>query len=176
MITPAPGKLPADGKEVIPADLLQSDAVETAKIKALNVTEAKLAASLGFGLGVLRVARAKYDFGVDGGAQSAITLAENASIPDNAIIVGGIINSTVAVLSEGSGTVSVGTSAGSSATSIIGVTAKGDLSIDATLNSAATFAAPVKMTAAGLITATIGTADLTAGVIEITILYFVAAA
>lgn len=176
MVAPAPGKLPADGKEIIPADLLQDDAVETAKIKALNITEAKLAASMGFGLGVLRVARAKYDFDVDGGAQSAITLAENANIPDNAIIVGGIINSTVAVTSGGAGTVSIGTLAGSSATSIIGVTAKGSLTLDDVLNSDATFAAPVKMTAASVITATIGTADLTAGVIEITILYFVAAA
>ena len=43
-LTPAPGKLPADGKEIIPAALLQDDAVETAKIKDLNVTTGKLAA------------------------------------------------------------------------------------------------------------------------------------
>ena len=55
-LTPAPGKLPADGKEIIPAALLQDDAitaakiasnaVETAKIKDSNVTLAKLAAGI----------------------------------------------------------------------------------------------------------------------------------
>ena len=56
MVTPAPGKIDAAGKEIIPAELLQSDAietakikndaVETAKIKDSNVTLAKLAAGI----------------------------------------------------------------------------------------------------------------------------------
>ncbi len=140
------------------------------------IAESKLAASSGFGLGVLRVARAKYDFAVDGGAMGAIIPATNAIIPDNAIIVGCTINSTTAVTSLGAATVSIGTSAGSSATSLLGVTGKASFSLDALLNSAATFAAPVKMTAVGSINITVGTADLTAGVIEVTVLYFVAGA
>lgn len=52
-LTPAPGTLPADGKGIIPASLLQDDAVETAKIKALNVTIAKLEATLTKGFAVV---------------------------------------------------------------------------------------------------------------------------
>jgi hypothetical protein len=145
-----------------------------------NSTSASFAAvaTLGggsIGTAALRVAHAKYDFSVDGGAIGAITPASTASIPANAIIVGGTINPTTAVTSAGSATVSVGTSAGSSATALLGATAKASLSIDALLNSTATFAAPVKMSAAGNINITVATAALTAGVIEVFVLYYVAA-
>ena len=126
--------------------------------------------------GGIRVARAKYDFDVDAGAISTITPATNETIPDNAIIIGGTINSTTAVTSAGAATISVGTSAGSGTASLIGLTAVASYSIDATLNSVATFAAPVKMTAAGSITLTVAVADLTAGVIEVNVMYFVALA
>jgi hypothetical protein len=124
----------------------------------------------------LRVARAKYSFAVDSGAQGLITPADSDTIPDNAIIVGGTINSTTAVTSDGSATVSIGTSAGSSTTSIKAATAKASYSADAVLNAVPVFATPVKLTAAGTITFTIGTADLTAGVIEVFLFYVVAAA
>jgi len=144
--------------------------------QAGKIEEEDIVASSGFGLGVLRIARAKYSFAVDGGAISTITPATNATIPDNAIIVGGTINSTTAATSGGSATIAVGTSAGSSTTSLLAATAVASFSADAKLNSAATFAAPVKMTAAGSITLTVATATLTAGIIEVTVLYFVAAA
>lgn len=124
----------------------------------------------------LRVARAKYDFTVDGGAQGLITPTDSDTLPDNAIIVGGQINSTTAVTSDGSATVAIGTSAGSSATAIKGATGKASYSADALLNVVPTFAAGVKLTAAGTITFTIGTADLTAGVIEVFLFYVVPAA
>lgn len=123
---------------------------------------------------VLEVAHAVYDFSVDGGALGAITPALNALIPANAIIIGSTINPTTAVTSLGSATVAVGTTAGSSATSLLTATAKASLSIDALVNGAATFAAPVKMSAAGQIQITVGTAALTAGVIEIFVFYVVA--
>ena len=162
-------------KQVTSYRILDSQ-VMTADIADANVTEAKIVASSGTGLGLPRVARAKYDFATDGGAISTITPALNSTIPNDAVIVGGTINSTTAATSGGSATIAVGTSAGSSTTSILGATAVGSFTTDAVLNSAATFAAPVKMTAAGSITITIATADLTAGVIEITVVYFVAAA
>lgn len=124
----------------------------------------------------LRVAYAKYDFATHGGAQSTIAPSNSSTIPDNAIIVGGTLNSTAAVTSSGSATVAVGTSAGSSTTSIKGATGKATWSADATLNVVPVFATPVKMTAAGTITFTIGTADLTAGTIEAWVFYVVAAA
>jgi hypothetical protein len=124
----------------------------------------------------LRVAHATYDFATHGGAQGLISPTNSDTIPDNAIIVGGTINSTTAVLSLGSATVAVGTSAGSSTTAMKGATGKASLSLDAVLNVVPVFATPVKMTAEGTITFTIGTADLTAGVIEVWLLYVVAAA
>lgn len=119
-------------------------------------------------------AKAIYDFAVDGGAATTITPKNNSIIPNNAVIVGGSVNVTTAVLSTGSATVGVGTSAGSSTTAILGATAKASLSIDARLNAVPVFATPVKLTAAGLITVTVGTEVLTAGVMEITLLYYVA--
>lgn len=155
---------------------IDSDAVTTIKILDANVTEPKIVASSSTGLGVLRVARAKYSFAVDGGAISTITPNLNATIPDNAIIIGGSINSTTAPTSGGLATISFGTSAGSSATSLLGITAIATFTLDSTINSVATFAAPVKMTASGSITLTIADFVLTAGIIEVTLLYFVAAA
>jgi len=76
----------------------------------------------GTGIGNMLMARARYDFSVDGGAVGAITPKLGCSLPDNAVIVGGTINSTTAVLSGGAATVSVGTTAGSSATSILAAT------------------------------------------------------
>lgn len=123
----------------------------------------------------MNVAHAIYSFAVDGGAIGAITPVSTVIIPANAIIVGATINSTTAVTSAGSATVSVGTTAGSSASSILAATAKASLSIDALINGVPVFATPVKMTAAGSINVTVGTAVLTAGLIEIFVYYTVAA-
>ena len=169
------GAAGAAAEQTLSGDVTVTNA-GVSSIGATKVIEAKISASLDIGLGVLRVARAKYNFATEGGVIGTITPALNATIPDNAIIVGGCINSTTAATSGGAATIAVGTSAGSSTTSIIGVTAVASYSADARLNSVATFAAPVKMTAAGSVTITVATADLTAGVIEVTLLYFVAAA
>lgn len=149
-----------------------------AAIPAGSITEAQLTVPTDFGLGALRVARARYSFATDGGAVSTITPAagSNATIPNNAIIIGGTINSTSAATSAGAATIAVGTSAGSSTTSILGATAVASFGADALINSVATFAASVKLTAAGSITFTIGAFDLTAGIIEVSVLYYVAAA
>lgn len=128
------------------------------------------------GTSELRVARAIYSFAVDGGTTGLITPKQTVILPDNAVIVGGTVNSTGAVTSAGSATLSVGTSAGSSASAILAATGKASLSADAVLNAVPVFATPVKLSAAGAITVTVGTADLTAGVVEVTLLYYVAAA
>lgn len=123
----------------------------------------------------LRVAHAKYDFAVDGGVTGLITPVDADTIPDNAIMVGGTINSPTAVTSDGSATLAIGTAAGSAADAIKDATAKASYSADALLDVVPTFDVPVKMTAAGRITFTIGTADLTAGVVEVWVFYVVAA-
>jgi hypothetical protein len=139
-----------------------------AQVQTLYSTNGSVA-----GTGALQVAHATYNFAVDGGgAPGLITPAANATIPINAIIIGGTINSTTAGAGA-SATVSVGTSAGSSATSLLAATAIGSFSTNAKLNSAATLAAPVKMSAAGSITITSAVAALTAGVFEIFVYYVV---
>jgi hypothetical protein len=123
----------------------------------------------------LYVAKAVLNFAVDGGAIGAITPALSDTIPANAIMVGGTVNSTTAVTSAGSATVSIGTSAGSSATSILAATGKASFTLDALLNAVPVFATPVKMTAAGQITFSVAVAALTAGIIEVFVYYVVPA-
>lgn len=129
-----------------------------------------------FGLSALGIARAKYDFAVDGGAISTITLATNAIIPDNAIIIVGVVNSVAACTSGGAATIAVGTSAGSSSSSILAAEPVASFSLDAMLPVIPLIATPIKLTAAGQVTITIADFALTAGVIEISLIYIQAAA
>lgn len=138
-------------------------------------TRGSSANSPAIGTNNMQVAHALYSFAVDGGVIGAITPVSTASIPANAIMVGATINSTTAVTSAGSATVSVGTTAGSSATAILAATGKASFTTDALLNGVPVFATPVKMSAAGNIDITVGTAALTAGIIEIFVYYTVAA-
>lgn len=128
-----------------------------------------------FGLGLPRVARAKYDFSVDGGVSGLITpgAAYNSIIPANAIVIGGFLNVTTALTSGGSATISLGTSAGSSATAIKAATAVATYALNAILAVVPVFtaASAFKMSAAGSITLTVAVADLTAGVMEMNLLY-----
>jgi predicted RecA/RadA family phage recombinase len=121
----------------------------------------------------VKVAHAYYDYAVDGGA--TCTPANSDTIPDNAVVFGGAINSIVAPTASGSATVSIGTAAGSAADSILTATAKASLTIDKVTVPTAV-ATPFKMTAAGKINVTIATGPLTAGVIEVWVLYTVASA
>ena len=121
----------------------------------------------------VRVAHALYDYSVDGGA--TCTPANSDTIPDNAVVFGGVVNSTAAVTASGSATVAIGTAAGSASNSILTATGKASLGLDAVV--APTCAAtPFKMTAAGKINVTVATGPLTAGVIEVWALYTTAAA
>lgn len=122
----------------------------------------------------LFLAKAIYDFSVDGGAISTITPVQTVELPDNAIIVGGTVNSTTACTSGGSATVSIGTSAGSSTTALLAATAVASLSADARINVVPVFATPVKLTAKGNVTFSIATATLTAGIIEVNLIYYIA--
>jgi 3-oxoacyl-ACP reductase-like protein len=127
------------------------------------------------GLEVLGVAHAVYNFAVDGGAISTIVPALNAVIPINALIVGASVNSPTAVTGTAGALVAIGTSAGSSAASILAATAITAFTLDAVaFSTVPTFAAPVKMTAAGSIAVTPSVHALTAGVIEIFVYYVVA--
>jgi len=117
----------------------------------------------------VRVARMLYDFTVDGGAISTITPAISDTIPKDAIVFGGTLNSTVAPVGA-SATVAIGTVAGSASNSILTATAITSLTLDAVLKVTCT-ATPFKMTAAGKMTVTIATTALTAGQIEAWVIY-----
>lgn len=166
-------------------DLVQftdSNDVVIAKINAAGqlvmVAQASLPDPFGLG-GSIKMARMKYSFAVDGGAQGLITpgAAFNSVIPDNAIILGGMLNPTTAPVGV-SATLAFGTSAGSAANSLKAATAITSFTLDAlvALVPLWTAATAFKMTAAGSLTMTIATTDLSAGVIELTVFYYVAAA
>ena len=128
----------------------------------------------------LKVAHARYDFAVHGGAISTITLSDpngRNMIPQNAIILGGTIDIITQLGSGGSATIAIGTSAGSSSSSIKGATAVASWTVGqlvaVPIFTAATY---VKMTALGSLTATIATATLNAGVFEVHLLYVVSSA
>lgn len=135
-------------------------------------TKASLTAAAPVGVSGLRVGHAIWDFSIDGGSHTTnsglITPAQNVSLPANAIIVGGFAKAGTALVGSGA-TVSIGTSAGLSATALLGSTAGAlaNWAADAIIALVPTLASPKEMTAAGSITITIGTADLSAGQIEI---------
>ena len=124
------------------------------------------------GISCLAMAKVIYDFAVDGGAASAITPKQNVELPANAVIIAGTIVATSGVTSGAGANVTIGTSAGSSASAILGSTAKGSLTTGAVVNAVPVFATPVKLTAKGKVTIT-PDAILTGGVVEINLFYFV---
>lgn len=126
------------------------------------------------GLGLLGNAKVTYDFAVDGGAVSTITPTDSPELPSKSIILGGTIDITTTLTSGGAATIALGTSAGSSTTSLKGATAvaswtAGQLAL-VPVFTAATY---VKLTAAGKPTLTIATAALTAGKFDINLVYIV---
>jgi hypothetical protein len=143
-----------------------------ASVTAPNFTDKGISNSPAAGFVVFdgfRVARARYEFDIDGDplAPGLITLANSDTIPNGAIIVGATLYTSTAF--AGATNVGVGTSAGSSATSIKASTAIASLT--GAVNGSVTFAAPVHMTAAGTVTITSTVAALTAGVMDILIYY-----
>jgi hypothetical protein len=120
----------------------------------------------------VKVAHMLYNFAVDGGA--SCTPQNSDTIPANAVVFGGVVNSTTPLAAAGAATLSIGTTAGSGAASILAATVKGSLGADAVLASAAA-AAPFKMSAAGQLAVAIATGPLTAGVVEAWVLYAIAA-
>jgi len=127
-----------------------------------------------------QVCHATYNFAVDGGAVATITPAKNCTIPVNAVVYNVSVNSTTAVTSGGAATVAVGISGGGgTTTSLVGATAKASLTANAFIQGTPvpqTASTWVKMaTTTGTVTATVATAALTAGVIEVYVFYFVSA-
>lgn len=120
----------------------------------------------------VRTIRARYDFAVDGGAVGDIDLTKVASVPANAVILGGFVEVDTAPTSGGSATIAVK------------VEGAGDMVAAAAIGGAPwstagrksiipafTGATAVKTTAVRKVQATIATAALTAGAFDVVIVY-----
>jgi hypothetical protein len=148
-------------------------------IGAGKVLESMLAAASAVGLGTVRVAHMKYDFAVDGGVAGEIIPSGSPTLPSKAIIIGGIANVTTALLAAGgAANVSIGTHAGSAADSLKAATAKATYALNALLALTPVFtaASSFKMSASGQMSITVDTNNLTAGVMEVFVVYLVATA
>lgn len=117
-----------------------------------------------------QVHRFLYNFDDDAGAQGSITLGY---LPDNFIVTGFRTNVVTAVTSGGNATLAFGD--GSTADDYLTATAKtGFDSEDEMQVEAAILNKKVTSSLTGTVTMTIGTADLTAGAVEVYITGFVA--
>ena len=143
---------------------------EQAQLTGDTTVQVRLTGAPGFSgqASGLKVAHMLYSYAVDGGA--TCTPANSDTIPDNAVVFGGVVNATAAVTASGSATVAIGTAAGSSSGSILTATGKASLGLDAVVVPTCV-ATPFKMTAAGQLDVTIATGPLTAGVIEAWVMY-----
>ena len=123
----------------------------------------------------VRLARAVYDFSVDGGAAGLITpaVSVNTIIPSTSIILGGVINIITTFTSGGSATIAVGLSAGGAGAAALKAATAVATWTAGLMAVVPLFAAAnmIRMTADGTITFTIATADLTAGKAEVDLLY-----
>jgi predicted RecA/RadA family phage recombinase len=150
-------------------------AVEIAAVTGAATVRVNLFGVPGFSGQVngVKVAHMLFDFAVDGGA--TCTPANSDTIPNNAVVFGGVVNATAAVTAAGAATVAITTSAGSGAGSILTATGKAALGLDAVVAPTCA-AAPFKMTADGKPSIVVATGPLTAGVIEAWVLYAIASA
>lgn len=112
-------------------------------------------------------AKVTYDFDVHGGAVGSIELP--LELPDNAIIWDGVADVVTAPTSGGSATIALGMN---TTTDLKGATAIASWTGLVALIPVGTAASAVKLTAARTLTLTIGTAALTAGLINFFLKYF----
>lgn len=115
----------------------------------------------------LQVHEYLYDFAVDAGAQGTISLsAKFHPLPTGAIVKAATVYVATAATSGGSATVSIGL--GTDVDGLVAATAVASLTENAVIVGAgAGLATYVADAAAGAVTATIATADLTAGKIQV---------
>lgn len=121
----------------------------------------------------LRVARGRYSFAVDGGAVGSTDMTVE-SLPANAIVLGGFAEVDTACTSGGAGTLAItlegaGDIVAAAAVSGAPWSTTGRKSIVPVFTGATT----VKTTVARKIVATIATAALTAGVVDVVLFYVV---
>lgn len=115
----------------------------------------------------LKVAKVKYDFSVDGGSQGDIDLADNETIPAGAIVTGVSAFTSTAVTSAGAATVAL--KVGDK--TVTDAEGKAEYGADEFKRFTIPADQDTKVDTAGTIKAVVGTADLTAGVVEFMVEY-----
>jgi len=116
-----------------------------------------------------RWAKVEWDFATDGGTVSGSPITLSLTLPDNSIVIGGVVEVITAVTSSSSATVALGVTG--AATALLAATGKADFALGAVLPLAAVSAAPIKLPAATALTLTVATSNLTAGKFNIWVEY-----
>ncbi len=147
----------------------------------VQVAESDLEPPTNDGLGVLRIVRGTYDFAVQGGAISTITLLDDKgqaiSIPDNAVIWDSCVDVTTTFTTAGAdaGTIAIQTNAADDIVVAVAVSDGGnpwDQGLQAGL-PVGTVATAIKLTAARIPSILVGGQAVTAGALVLTLIYFV---
>lgn len=128
------------------------------------------------GFGAAQVAKATYDFTVDGGAIATITPQDSPLIPAGAIIFGALIDGIVLPVSGGGATIAIGLGSGAQVAALKAATAIATYIAGGIIAAIPvwTAASAVKVAADTRITFTIATATLTAGKVAIQVYYHMA--
>jgi hypothetical protein len=143
----------------------------TSSMTFIDETWKTIAALLDAGIHLPMIAHSIYSFANDGGATGVIVPKYSALVPAGAVMVGSWY--LVATALAGTGNISVGTSAGSSATSILGATAVSGLeTTGAVAQAAITASSPILMSAQGQVEVTLS-GTLTAGVFETFVMFVI---
>lgn len=152
--TPGTIEVPAGGSLKLAGTAISSSAAELNLLDADNTEPAD-----GAWAALTRWAKVEYDFATDGGAISAINLG--VAIPNNAILLSGIVEKISAFTSGGSATVAISVEG---ANDVITATAFDNAQFTANIAPAAALAGTqFKTTDARNVTLTIAGAPITAG-------------
>ena len=146
-----------------------------AMLKKLVESQGANNASDQAGGGGLQVAKATYDFSVDGGAISTIQLFSSQVIPAGAIILGGIIDPITTLTSGGAATVAVGVGSGAQTAALKAAAAFGTYIGGTPLAMIPVWSAGFfKVAADGKISITIAAATVTGGKFAVHIVFVMA--
>jgi hypothetical protein len=129
--------------------------------------------NVGGGLASVGNAKMTYSFAVDGGAIATITPTNSPTLPVGAIILGGVIDITTTLTSGGAATIALGFGSGAQVAALKGATAVASWTAGLTLPLIPIFTAATyyKLTAAARMTLTVAAATLTAGVMDVNLVY-----
>lgn len=125
------------------------------------------------GIGTVGNAKMTYDFAVDGGGIGTITPVDSPIIPANAIIIGGVIDTTTALTSSGAATIALGLGSGAQVAALKGATAVASyvLGNGLTLIPIFTAATYVEATVAARLTLTVAAFALIGGKLSVNVVY-----